>query len=230
MSQSDKFTQEFRDKCKRIWSVAYLRGRGLKVGETYPLPENQFLEFKGGLRSDAQWTLDNFNKYSFGLAPMILASFINGAFLNNGIPSDACRIVFGVHDKSRIVHGIQLTDNPLETDPSLCCKTLASDLTERLRRKLMECISHPAGYASSIINAVTIEVTHLASDSVSHIYVVVTVALDLAQFIIRPTVMSQSVGKTPSRYFVRTAVPESRKMREDEAVTIFGSLPLGFPL
>jgi len=47
MVSSPAFTSEFQDKCRKIWAVAYLRGRSLHVGEKYPLPESQFLEFKG---------------------------------------------------------------------------------------------------------------------------------------------------------------------------------------
>ena len=233
MSVSSVFTADFQDRCKKIWSVAYMRGRSLQVGEIFPFPfkEDQFLEFKGALTAEAEWTYADFKKYHFERVPCILASFINGAILNMRTPTDGAKIIFGIHDATCTMHGILLPTSSRDVSPSVACKRAADELTEQLHRRLKDSFQHPTGWSDLVIESLTLEVTLLSSDNIDKVFVIVTIMLDLAatRVVPRATALNKTFAKSNSRYFIRTAVPETRKMTEEEAIRVFGQLPLDFP-
>jgi len=231
MSVSSVFTADFQDRCKKIWSVAYMRGRSLHVGEIFPFKEDQFLEFKGALTAETEWTYDDFKKYHFEGAPCILASFINGAILNRRTPTDGAKIIFGIHDPTCTMHGILLPTSSRDVSPSVACKQAADELTEQLNRRLKDSFQNPTGWSDLVIESLTLEVTLLSSDNIDKVFVIVTITLDLLATRVVPfaTALNKAFAKSNSRYFIRTAVPETRKMTEEEAIGVFGQLPLDFP-
>lgn len=231
MSVSSVFTADFQDRCKKIWSVAYMRGRSLHVGEIFPFKEDQFLEFKGARTAGTEWTYADFKKYHFERAPCILASFINGAILNMHTPADGAKIIFGIHDATCTMHGILLPTSSRDVSPSVACKKTADELTEQLHRRLKESFQNPPGWSDRVIESLTLEVTLLSSDNIDKVFVIVTITLDLAatRVVPRATALNKAFANSKSRYFIRTAVPETRTMTKVEANAVFGQLPLGFP-
>jgi len=152
--------------------------------------------------------------------------------LNQRVPEDSARIIFGVHDKSRMMHGVLLSDDPQNISASDACKRLKDHILEKLRRKLQAQLIGRADWPDKIIKAVSLEVIHLSSRVVSKSYALVCIELDFAIGRILPqaTVLATADKKSRSRYFIRTSVPESRKMTEADALESFRCVPAGFPL
>eukprot|EP00981_Chlorochromonas_danica_P000583 scaffold131_cov174-Ochromonas_danica.AAC.20 len=215
MSCSPIFSLKFHKQCEQKHSLAYYRGRRLRVGEKFPCGEDKFLEFKGA-KSEAcsNWRITTTN-YPFNTITRILAGFVNCVIFDKDIPASLPRIVLGVHDKTLCMHGALLAADAIR---------VKDDLMKALRQQIREKTTGEA--TESIINMVNLELIPLISDDPSKLYALVIIELDLTNKKLEELHPIMVTTDPEFMYPIRRndRVPETRRMTESEMTEVFGSI------
>jgi len=97
-------------RCRLEYREAWQRGLEYKFGREYPFGERTYTELKGMdeaafVKKDSVWDRKKFDAAFEEHAVKVLCSWINSAIIARG-RRDLCHLVFGVTDRSRIVHGV----------------------------------------------------------------------------------------------------------------------------
>jgi len=232
MSESDIFSQIYRRKCKELWEIAWLRGRRLSVGEIFPFPESKYWEYKGHCENSTDFNVRQLNDSSFNQVPKILSGFINAANIEKRIPLVPGRILFGIHDGTRKLHGICLKD--LLGGPEIACSKFREEQVIYLHQLLYQKIDNTISewVKDKLLQALKLEVHQLLvpssdyfADQHQHhahkksIFVLLVVELDFNKF----GLPSQLIAMQTGDYHIRSIQkkngdPETRKLSEEEVM------------
>jgi hypothetical protein len=182
ISNSEYFSDEIRRECKNRYRIAYLRGKELAVGDSYPFPEDIYFEFKGG-KDDNQDTPSPWSERAFENsfkthAVQSIAAFINTKIRLRKIPLSPCRVVFGVLDHGRKIQGIEYNG-----DRAKLSDKLVQRIREQFENKMVRINKTTASYATQIGNAVYVHIDEVtpprntSTDGEVKKLILVTVAL-----------------------------------------------------
>jgi len=121
MSKGSFLTDKQKKICKARFEEAYNRGREWTVGDIYPFQEDIWHELKGmdereWNRSGTGWKYSLFYNRFLAVAVKTLCAFVNHYCLTGRRPLVPARLVFGVTDFSRFMHGVCL---PFQNDDKL---------------------------------------------------------------------------------------------------------------
>lgn len=143
--RNNAIARSTRQLCQDEYKEALRRGRTYEFGSQWPYGEDLYTEFKGAEHDDERWSYNAFLATIKKNVCKTLCAFANSVSVYGEFIASSATIVFGVHDKTRIIHGIwrPVADDDPETQ-TRDLMVVEADLRERIGQQIKATIG-PSG-------------------------------------------------------------------------------------